>query len=133
MPRFALETNVPLKEIPEDFLSTCIQTIAKMTNKPEMFIVAYVQPNQDMYFGNSDGPCGIANISSIGYLGVEDNKKFCNTFYKLIEEYVGIPRSRLWLTFTENLPEYVTFKGRSFYHISMCRAPGEKVIHDPDE
>lgn len=58
------------------------------------FCVAFIQSNQQMLFGDSDEPCGIANVSSIGGLGVEDNKRYCNVFYKLIEEYIGIPRKR---------------------------------------
>lgn len=47
-----------------------------------------------MTIGNSNGPCGVANVSSIGGLGVEENKPYCKVFYDLIEEDLGIPKDR---------------------------------------
>ncbi|XKL64550.1 hypothetical protein PGB90_004636 [Kerria lacca] len=133
MPRFCLETNIPSKQIPENFMSLCVQNLSKLTGKPETFCVCFIQTDQNMFFGDDDKPCAIANISSIGGLGIEDNKRYCNVFFKLIEEYLGISQKKIWLTFTENLPEFVTFKGKSFYHITMCRDPGTPIIHSPDE
>lgn len=59
------------------------------------FCVAFIQTDQDMVVDEVEKePCGIANVSSIGGLGVEDNKRYCNVFFKLVEQYVGIPQKR---------------------------------------
>lgn len=60
------------------------------------FCIAFIETDLDMQVGGqtTDEPCGIANVSSIAGLGVEDNKRYCNVLFKLIEEYIGIPQKR---------------------------------------
>lgn len=65
------------------------------------FCVAFIETDLDMQVGaRTDEPCGIANVSSIGGLGVEDNKRYSNILFKLIEEYIGIPQKKYVIDFS---------------------------------
>lgn len=51
-------------------------------------------PEVPMCFGGSTDPCAIANLMSIGALGVEQNKKHAKVLFELVEKELGVPQDR---------------------------------------
>lgn len=47
-----------------------------------------------MSFGGSLEPCAIANLMSIGSLGVEQNKKHAKALFELVQNELDIPQDR---------------------------------------
>lgn len=52
-----------------------------------------------MSFGGSTEPCAIANLMSIGALGVEQNKKHAKVFFELVEKELGVSNDRYSILF----------------------------------
>ncbi|VVD05310.1 unnamed protein product [Leptidea sinapis] len=86
MPHLRIETNVPKNKIPDDFVFKAIPLLAKSLGKPENYCVVSVIPDLPMTFGGTTDPCAIANIMSIGALGVEQNKKHAKVLFELVEK-----------------------------------------------
>lgn len=53
-----------------------------------------VIPDVSMSFGGSTEPCAIANLMSIGALGVEQNKKHAKALFQLVENELGVKNDR---------------------------------------
>ena len=47
-----------------------------------------------MSFGGSSEPCAVANLMSIGALGVEQNKKHSKVLFDLVEKELGVANDR---------------------------------------
>lgn len=53
-----------------------------------------VIPDVPMSFGGTIEPCAIANLMSIGALGVEQNKKHAKVLFALVEKELGEKNDR---------------------------------------
>lgn len=47
-----------------------------------------------MALGGSNEPCGYVEVSSIGSLGIEENKKCVNILTDHIQQNIGIPKNK---------------------------------------
>ncbi|CAH2093926.1 unnamed protein product [Euphydryas editha] len=94
MPHLRIETNVPKSQIPQDFVTKAVPILAKSLGKPEQYCVVSVIPDLPMSFGGTTAPCAIANLMSIGALGVEQNKKHAKVLFELVEKELGVPQDR---------------------------------------
>lgn len=56
-----------------------------------------------MSFGGSTEPCAIANLMSIGSLGVEQNKKHAKALYEFVEKELGVPNDRFVFLFCNQI------------------------------
>nr|XP_037872130.1 macrophage migration inhibitory factor isoform X1 [Bombyx mori] len=99
MPHFRIETNISRSKIPADFVVKAIPVLAKALGKPEQYCVVTVIPEMLMSFGGSTEPCAIANLMSIGSLGVEQNKKHAKVLFELVEKELGVPTDRFVLKY----------------------------------
>ncbi|XP_069683806.1 macrophage migration inhibitory factor homolog [Periplaneta americana] len=117
MPHFVLETNIPKSKVTVDFLKQTTALMAKTLGKPESYCVAGVIADQTMLWGGTTDPCGTATLMSIGKLGVEENKKHAALLYDHIEKNLGIPRTRLYITFVDADPANVGYNGTTFHQI----------------
>ncbi|CAB3222225.1 unnamed protein product [Arctia plantaginis] len=117
MPHFRIETNLSSDKIPEDFVLKAVPVLAKALGKPEQYCVVSVIPNVAMSFGGTSDPCAIANLMSIGALGVEQNKKHAKVLFELVEKELGIKNDKMYITFEDNPTGNVGFKGTTFHAI----------------
>ncbi|RZF41546.1 hypothetical protein LSTR_LSTR000260 [Laodelphax striatellus] len=117
MPLFRIETNVPKSKVPDDFLKTTSKLIAKVLSKPESYCAVLIVPEQMMSFGGSTEPTGQASLMSIGQLGVAQNKVISAALFKHIEETLGIPQNRMYITFTDSPTSVVGYQGTTFHEI----------------
>ncbi|KAH9632702.1 hypothetical protein HF086_016901 [Spodoptera exigua] len=94
MPHFRIETNVSRSQIPANFVQKAVPVLAKALGKPEQYCVVSIIPDVQMSFGGSTEPCAIANLMSIGALGVEQNKKHAKVLFELVEQELGVKSDR---------------------------------------
>ena len=64
-----------------------------------------VVPDQLVSFGGTSEPCAHIELASIGRLGVEENKALSAVIFKLVQEKLGIPDTRLSAV-TPSLPPF---------------------------
>ncbi|VVC31402.1 Hypothetical protein CINCED_3A003019 [Cinara cedri] len=117
MPRLSLDTNIPASEIPQEFLSKCTQIISATLGKNIKFCIATVNPGLKMTLGGSSDPCGFVQVTSIGSLGVEENKKHIAVITDYVSEATGIPKNKLYAQFQSNEPESTGHLGTTFHHL----------------
>ncbi len=55
-----------------------------------MFIIADVQ----MGFGGTRDPCAMVEVTSVGKLGIEENKSISKVVFDLIKSKLNIPNTR---------------------------------------
>jgi phenylpyruvate tautomerase len=65
---------------------------------------------------------------SIGKLGIEENKKHAALLYDYIEKNLGIPRNRLYITFTGEDAANVGYNGTTF-HQTLVEREGMLQLH----
>ena len=53
-----------------------------------------VVPDQLMCFGGTEDPCALITVTSIGKLGVEENKVISGTIFGFIGDKLNIPDTR---------------------------------------
>lgn len=58
------------------------------------FCIATVNPGLKMTLGGSSEPCGFIQVTSIGSLGVEENKKHIAVITDYVSEATGIPKNK---------------------------------------
>ncbi|KAL4720159.1 hypothetical protein ACJJTC_012463 [Scirpophaga incertulas] len=117
MPHFRIETNVSRDNIPKDFVSKAIPILAKILRKPSQYCVVSVIPDVPMSFGGTTEPCATANLMSIGALGVEQNKEYAKVLFELVENELGIPSTRMYITFQNCPSSDVGFNGTTFHQL----------------
>lgn len=102
MPVFQVNTNV--KEVPADFKKLATDVIAKSLGKPVAYIAVQVNANQDLCFGGTNEPAALCELTSIGALSTESNKKHSKALMELLEQKLSIRPNRVYITF-RNTPK----------------------------
>ena len=63
-----------------------------------VFILQYISvcvvPDQMISFAGTEDPCALMHIGSIGKLGVEENKRMSEVFFKFIKDKLNIEGTR---------------------------------------
>ena len=97
MPYLRLETNVPRDRIcglPQ-LLQSLSQLVAQHLAKDPKYVSVAVIPGVAMAWnGDADKPCGNAVLTSVGGIGVEENKKFAAEFYPVLDKHLAITGER---------------------------------------
>ncbi|XP_066257779.1 macrophage migration inhibitory factor homolog [Euwallacea similis] len=117
MPHFRLETNVPQEKIPKDFPATLCQIIAKSIGKPVSYCAATVVGGVNMAFGGTTESTAQGVLLSIGGLGVEENKKHAKALYAAVEQALGVPPTRMYISFQNAPPSDVGYNGSTFHDL----------------
>ena len=74
-----------------------------------------VVPDTPMIMGGSSDPCGSAFLSSIGALGVQENKNISAVLFPMIQEAVGIQPDRCYINFYDKARADVGYNGGTFH------------------
>lgn len=53
-----------------------------------------VNPGLKMSLGGSNEPCGLIEVSSIGGIGIEENKKSIEVLTDYVQQNIGIPKHK---------------------------------------
>jgi len=117
MPHFQVKTNVPKNAIPSGYLKETSALIAKMLDKPESYCVVTVIPDQMMMWGGEEGPCAMAELMSIGRLGIEENKKYSKILSEHVEKHLGVASNRMYIEFQEASTSQIGYSGTTFHEL----------------
>ncbi|CAH0758702.1 unnamed protein product [Diatraea saccharalis] len=95
----------------------CEAMVGDYLNFNFQYCAVSIIPDLPMSFGGTTDPCAIANLMSIGGLGVELNKKHAKVLFDLVEMELGIPSDRMYITFQNAPTSDVGYKGTTFHEI----------------
>lgn len=112
MPVFVVNTNV--KDVPADFKKLATDVIAKSLGKPHSYIAVQVNAGQDMSFGGTDEPAALCDLTSIGALSVESNKKHSKALMQLIEGQLKVKPTRQYISFHNFDKSNIGYSGTTF-------------------
>ncbi|GIX77237.1 uncharacterized protein CEXT_807981 [Caerostris extrusa] len=99
MPLCVFYTNVPDKDVPENFETDLAKIIAEVLSKPLEKVVVNVLPNQRMVAGGSSEPNCWMNLWSINVFDKERNPGYAAKLYPFITETLGIKSEKICLLF----------------------------------
>ena len=97
MPVFVVNTNV--KNVPAEFKKLATDIVAKSLGKPVSYVAVHVNAGQDLSFGGTDEPAALCDLTSIGALSVESNKKHSKALMDLLEQQLKVKSSRVYISF----------------------------------
>eukprot|EP00057_Strongylocentrotus_purpuratus_P001322 XP_001198138.2 PREDICTED: macrophage migration inhibitory factor [Strongylocentrotus purpuratus] len=113
MPALEIFTNVKEDSIPADFFPNLSSVFQKAIGKPEKFICIRLVPNQMMSFAGSTEPCAVANVRSIGNLGLEENKVITQIITAEMTK-IGVKADRMYVTFRDLARQDVGWNNTTF-------------------
>lgn len=114
MPTFTLKTNLPDGKIPKGLANGIVDLVAQTLDKPKQYIVVHIIPDQRIHWSGSNDYCVLAELSSIGKLGRDENKKHSALLLGYLSQQLGIPQDRIYLNFVNLKKEDVGYKGTTF-------------------
>lgn len=114
MPYLQLFTNVSRSSIQPDLPVKLAETLSKNLEKPIERIRVHVVPEQILFFGsNSDEPCAVVTLCSIGKVNLEINEKNSRDIMAILTQELGIPPQRQNIVFEDLKPENVGVNGKT--------------------
>ncbi|XP_037031105.1 macrophage migration inhibitory factor-like [Bradysia coprophila] len=117
MPHLRIETNVSKDAVPKELPQELSKLIAKLLGKPESYCCVTIVPDQLMVFGGTDEPCGQAWLMSIGQLGKKENMAHSKGIFEKLSKSLGIPPTRMYITFQDAEAMNVGYNGTTFAEI----------------
>ena len=120
MPHLRIETNVK-----EDHIERMVQCVKdfheafqKTIGKPHEYVAVTLVPNVVMMMGTDPKvPTAQATLTSIGKLGVEENKKHSLALFSVIKKHLGVEPDKCYIIFNDVKSSDVGFKGTTFHEI----------------
>ena len=96
MPLINVRTSLPDLTDGETLLQELSAELARLTGKPEAYVMTMLQTGVPMTFAGSTDPCAYVEIKSIGALRPSE---MSSTFCELIQARTGIPARRVYIGF----------------------------------
>jgi phenylpyruvate tautomerase len=101
MPLLKIETTVELEENERaDLLQSLSKNVADILGKPEQYVMITISPAAILMSG-SGGPAAFADLRSIGGVSGESNGRLTQKICQALQESLGIPSNRVYITFTD--------------------------------
>jgi phenylpyruvate tautomerase PptA (4-oxalocrotonate tautomerase family) len=102
MPLLKMHTSVP---VPEDKKEGLVKALSKITaetiGKPESYVMVALSDGT-MSMGGEFGPAAFADVRSIGGLSGSVNKQISEKVCTLLEDALGIPGNRVYISFNDS-------------------------------
>ena len=116
MPCIQVKVNFALTaQQKTDVVSQLSKLVAKLTCKPEFYVMVVLDDNSTISFG---GDCTskacFADLRSIGAINRSANKTYSSNICKLLNEKLGIETSRIYLNFQSYAGENWGHDGTTF-------------------
>tara|TARA_B100001057_G_C22350298_1_gene756771 strand:+ start:113 stop:445 length:333 start_codon:yes stop_codon:yes gene_type:complete len=84
--------------------------ISSLTNKSKRFVMAKLEDNSKLFFGD-ESPCCFLEIKSIGHINpLEMTRPICS----FVCEKMGIPKDKIYICFEDVPAEMWAWNGRTF-------------------
>ncbi|XP_020274779.1 macrophage migration inhibitory factor homolog [Asparagus officinalis] len=115
MPCLNLSTNVNLEKIDTSaILSEASKAVARVTGKPEQYVMIVLEGSVPVSFGGSQDPAAFGTLVSIGGLNPDVNKDLSAAIAAILETKLSIPKSRFYLKFEDTKRSYFGWNGSTF-------------------
>ncbi|XP_011677225.2 macrophage migration inhibitory factor-like [Strongylocentrotus purpuratus] len=113
MPLLQIFTNVKETDLPAGFFADLSSVFQKAIGKPQKYICIHLAPNQMMSFEGTTAPTAVANVVSIGQLGVQENKVITQIITAELAK-VGVKADRMYVVFREMTDQDVGYNNTTF-------------------
>ena len=112
MPFIKLETNVRVKDVP-GCTGKLSGLAAALLDKPEMYVLAVLEPGKSLLFGGTDDPAAYVTLESIR-LPEDRTAEFSAAICGFLEQELSIPVNRVYIAFGDIIPHHMGWDGRTF-------------------
>ena len=109
MPYISVSTSAKI-ENKKKLLEEISELISSLTNKSKKFVMAKLDDNSEMYFGDRS-PCCFLEIKSIGSLNPSEMAMPISNF---VYEKMGIPIDKIYISFEDVPASMWAWNGRTF-------------------
>ena len=109
MPYISISTSAKI-ENKKKLLEEISILVSSLTNKSKRFVMAKLNDNSEMYF-EDDCPCCFLEIKSIGSL---DPSEIAKPIFNFVNEKMGIPVDKVYISFEDVPPDMWAWNGRTF-------------------
>ncbi|MDF7825890.1 phenylpyruvate tautomerase MIF-related protein [Pontiellaceae bacterium B12227] len=110
MPMINLKSSC---EIPADLLKGISEMIAESIGKPEQYVMV-VSDQADMMMSGTAGDAAYAEVKSLGGLGRMVNHEITMKLCVLLNDHLGIPGDRIYVTFQSLERDHWGWNGSTF-------------------
>jgi len=98
MPLLTIKTNTEINDTPGLAL-VASKTVAEILAKPESYVMINIIPEQTLIFAGTNEPAALLELKSLG-LPESSTAEFSNTLAELINQQLGINKSRIYIEFS---------------------------------
>ena len=109
MPYINVSTSVKVDD-KKKFLEEISILVSSLTNKSKRFVMAKLEDNSEIYFGDQS-PCCFLEIKSIGSLYPSEMAKQISYF---VYKNMGIPIDKIYISFEDVPASMWSWNGRTF-------------------
>ena len=108
MPLVNISTSIKVENT--EFLQEITTLISSLTNKPERFVMAKLEDDLQIHFGDKN-PCCLLEIKSIGAIKPSEMVMPLSSF---IYETMGIPLDKIYIYFEDVPASMWAWNGKTF-------------------
>ena len=76
-----------------------------------------IVPDQMMMFGGVEGPCAMASLTSIGKLGLNENKKHSKALAEHVQKHLGVPPNKMYIEFKDVPTSILGYDSTTFHDL----------------
>ena len=109
MPYINISTSVKVDD-KKKLLEEISILVSSLTNKSNRFVMAKLEDNSEIYFGD-ESPCCFLEIKSIGSLNPSEMAKPISDF---VYKKMGIPIDRIYISFEDVPASLWAWNGKTF-------------------
>lgn len=116
MPFVSIQTTEGFKEEAEKetFLKKISEAISKNTGKPETYCMISLVKSEMMIMGGDAGPAAYADVRAIGNFQPAVTKAISADFAELFSSFLSVPKSSLYISFSDYSPSCWGWNGGTF-------------------
>lgn len=120
MPHLRIETNAKSENIKS--LEKCVEEFheefQKTIGKPHEYVAVTIVPDVAMMMGKDPKALTAqVTLTSIGKLGVEENKKHSAALFPIITKHFGVKSDKCYIYFNDVQTSDIGYKGTTFHEI----------------
>lgn len=91
------------------------KSVAMSLGKPESYVLTTFQKVDGMCFGgDAETPAAFLYLSSLGSITPETNKEASSAIAAILEEELGVPKSRYYINFYDSERSNMGYNGATF-------------------
>ncbi len=101
MPYIKTTANVKIDKAKADSIKAKFgKAIETFPGKSERFLMLAFEPEVPMYFGGSDAPCAMAEVSLFGAVNAEASNSMSAAICTILSEELGIDSARIYVKYS---------------------------------